>query len=247
MIQARGSGRPVCSLFSFTTVRPRRNGGPIALISCCFPVCSYYSSHGRDQIAALRGVTGLHHRSLKTHRIRLYFHCVSGKRLERRVRSRLLPPPCSLLPQRLSPHSVSRPEKPAILRVLGDRVRVSGAETEGGGVQETPRPGFLSAAKLDGALSPSMRDGGIWAEKSSTAGPNVFLLGGFAGRVLLDRHRLILSGSDGIEYVTCEGDRVARNGRICLSRCVVVRKLPETGKAPTPCYFFPSSSAFRLF
>ena len=32
-------------------------------------VCSYYSSHGRDQIATLRGMAGLHHRSLKAHLI----------------------------------------------------------------------------------------------------------------------------------------------------------------------------------
>jgi len=34
-------------------------------------VCSYYSSHGRDQIATLRGMAGLHHRSLKAHLIGL--------------------------------------------------------------------------------------------------------------------------------------------------------------------------------
>jgi hypothetical protein len=36
-------------------------------------VYSYYSSHGRDQIATLRGMAGLHHRSLKAHLICLDF------------------------------------------------------------------------------------------------------------------------------------------------------------------------------
>jgi len=37
------------------------------------PVCSYYSSHCRDQIATLREMAGLHHSSLKAHLICLDF------------------------------------------------------------------------------------------------------------------------------------------------------------------------------
>ena len=73
-------------------------------------------------------------RRVQFRRISLYFPCRSGKRQQRRVRSRLAPPPSSPLLQRLPARTPAQPEKsPRFRGVLAPRPRISEPETAGSG------------------------------------------------------------------------------------------------------------------
>ncbi len=97
-------------------------------------------------------------RRVQFRRISLYFPCRSGKRQQRRVRSRLPPPPSSLPLQRLPTRTRAQPEKsPRFRGVLA--ARLSRIRTGDCGVKawKPLRPVFVSVGKLVGSVSLPIR------------------------------------------------------------------------------------------
>ncbi len=97
-------------------------------------------------------------RRVQFRRISLYFPCRSGKRQQRRVRSRLHPPPFSLRVRRRPARTPAQPEKsPRFRGVLA--VEPSCIRTRDCGLRawKTPRPAFVSVASLGGSDSPPIR------------------------------------------------------------------------------------------
>jgi len=97
-------------------------------------------------------------RRVQFRRISLYFPCRSGKRQQRRVRSRLPPPPFSLRVQRLPVRTPAQPEKSprfrGVLAAKPSRIRTGDC---GFRARKTAPPVFISVAKLGGSVSPPIR------------------------------------------------------------------------------------------
>jgi len=93
-------------------------------------------------------------RRVRYRRDSLYFPCRSGIWPQRRVRYRLVPPPFSLRVQRLPARTGAQPEKSprfrGVLAVEPSRIRTGDCGFWAG---KTPRPVFVSVAKLGGSVS----------------------------------------------------------------------------------------------
>ena len=93
--------------------------------------------------------------SLATPPYSLYFACLTGISLHRRVLPRLRPPPLSLPEPRLSPHAAAPSEKNTRFRgVLGDRDFPRGTGDPRFGAQLTSRRAFVSVPMFGGSLAP---------------------------------------------------------------------------------------------